>query len=335
MRYLFTSLLIATSMSSAYAANTTSAKLPSIIEMQTNVGTITMQLDWNNAPKSSENFLNYTNKGFYKNTIFHNIVKNGGGYIQGGVIDAQTSQPKTTLDKKPLVPISNELNQPYYHLKNKANTVAMMYPKGLPDSVTSQFFFNVTSNNGFDKTSNSTNGYTVFANIISGIDVVNKISQYQIIPISLIPTAVNIMDTPYTSIDTPYINKAIDCGFSFCLKKVIIENMYTSEVVDNINSITRVTVNGTGGSLTSSPAGINCKSTMKAGSKTCVLHQSLDTPVTLKATTSKGYEFRGWSGDCQGLGTPLTLITSITDTTTKATTPKNNNCTATFAKIGS
>ena len=111
--------------------------------------------------------------------------------------------------------------------------------------------------------------------------------------------------------------------------------MYTSEIVDNINSITRVTVNGTGGSVTSTPAGINCKSTMKAGSKTCLLSQSPDTPVTLKTTTSKGYEFRGWSGDCQGLVTSLTLTTSITDATTKATTPKNNNCTATFAKVGS
>jgi cyclophilin family peptidyl-prolyl cis-trans isomerase len=318
MRYLFTSLLIATSMSSAYAANTTSAKLPSIIEMQTNVGTITMQLDWNNAPKSSENFLNYTNKGFYKNTIFHNIVKNGGGYIQGGVIDAQTSQPKTTLDKKPLVPIINESSQ---LTKNIAGTVAMTHSSDTSNSTTSQFFFNVTDNAGFDKSSTNS-GNAVFAKIISGMNVLNNIIEYKTTPL-------------FQNLNTPYISPFVDCGFSFCLKKVIIENMYTSEVVDNINSITRVTVNGTGGSLTSSPAGINCKSTMKAGSKTCVLRQSLDTPVTLKATTSKGYEFRGWSGDCQGLGTPLTLITSITDTTTKATTPKNNNCTAAFAKIGS
>jgi peptidyl-prolyl cis-trans isomerase A (cyclophilin A) len=311
-------------MSSAYAADASTTKppsiKPSIIEMQTNVGTITMKLDWINAPKSSENFLNYTNKGFYKNTIFHNIVKNGGGYIQGGVIDAQTSQPKTTLDKKPLVPISNELNQAYYHLKNKANTVAMMYPKGLPDSVTSQFFFNVTDNAGFDKSSTNS-GYAVFANIINGLDIINKINNYS-----------TIRDS---GTNTPYISPAIDCNFSFCLKKVIIENMYTSNIYTSedkpITSFTRVTVNGKGGKVTSNPAGINCTSTSKLGSKTCVL----DTPVSLSATTSKGYEFRGWSGDCQGLVTPLTLATSITDATTNVTTPKINNCTATFAKIGS
>jgi cyclophilin family peptidyl-prolyl cis-trans isomerase len=317
MRYLFTSLLIATSMSSAYAANTTSAKLPSIIEMQTNVGTITMQLDWNNAPKSSENFLNYTNKGFYKNTIFHNIVKNGGGYIQGGVIDAQTSQPKTTLDKKPLVPIINESSQ---LTKNIAGTVAMTHSSDTSDSTTSQFFFNVTDNAGFDKSSTNS-GNAVFANIINGLDIINKINNYS-----------TIRDS---GTNTPYISPAIDCNFSFCLKKVIIENMYTSNIYTSedkpITSFTRVTVNGKGGKVTSNPAGINCTSTSKLGSKTCVL----DTPVSLSATTSKGYEFRGWSGDCQGLVTPLTLATSITDATTNVMTPKINNCTATFAKIGS
>jgi cyclophilin family peptidyl-prolyl cis-trans isomerase len=315
MRYLFTSLLIATGMSAAYAANTTSAKLPSIIEMQTNVGTITMQLDWNNAPKSSENFLNYTNKGFYKNTIFHNIVKNGGGYIQGGVFNAQTSQPKTTLDKKPLVPIINESSQ---LTKNLAGTVAMTHSSDKFESTTSQFFFNVTDNTQFDKSSTNS-GNAVFANIINGLDIINKINNYPTIRIS-------------GTTNTPSISPAIDCGFSFCLKKVIIENMYTSE--DNpINSFTRVTVNGTGGKVTSNPAGINCTSTSKLGSKTCVLSKSPDTPVSLSATTT-GYEFRGWSGDCQGLVTPLTLTTSVTDATTKVTNPKNNNCTATFAKVG-
>lgn len=154
------------------------------------------------------------------------------------------------------------------------------------------------------------------------MNVLNNIIEYKTTPL-------------FQNLNTPYISPFVDCGFSFCLKKVIIENMYTSEDLP-INSFTRLTVNGTGGSVTSTPAGINCKSTMKAGSKTCVLSQSPDTPITLKATTSKGYEFRGWSGDCQGLVTSLTLTTSsITDATTKATIPKNNNCTATFAKIGS
>jgi cyclophilin family peptidyl-prolyl cis-trans isomerase len=323
MRFLFTSLLIATGMSSAYAANTTTAKPPSIIEMQTNVGTITMQLDWNNAPKSSENFLNYTNKGFYKNTIFHNIVKNGGGYIQGGVIDAQTSKPKTTLDKKPLVPISNESNQ---LLKNTAGTVAMTHSSDATDSTTSQFFFNVTANTEFDKSSTNS-GNAVFAKIINGMNILNNIIEYRTIPLS-------------KNLNTPYVSQVVDCGFSFCLKKVIIENMYTSE--DNpINSFARITVNGTGGKVTSMPTGINCNSTSKPSSKTCVLSKSPDTPVSLIATPSKGYELKDWSGDCQKntdptkLLDPLVLTTFVIDSTTKATTPKNNNCTATFAKIGS
>jgi hypothetical protein len=101
--------------------------------------------------------------------------------------------------------------------------------------------------------------------------------------------------------------------------------MYTIKVVDNINSITRVTVNGTGGKITSSPAGISCTSTSKAGSKSCVLTKPFGTAVSLISTPSKGYEMRGWSGDCKDFTTPLVLDTKT----------KNNNCTATFAKIGS
>ena len=342
MRYLFTSLLIATGISTAYAADTPTTILPistntitatktpvttlnpSFIEMQTNVGTITMELNWDKAPISSKNFLDYTNKGFYKNTLFHRTVNTGYSIVQGGGIDAQTTTQKVTS-----API---INESYNKLSNLKGTVGMARTDK-PNTATSQFFFNFTDNLAFDKSGDTDDkaGYAVFANVISGLDIVTKIGN------------LNRVKTLYSE-GVPYINSVIDCGFNFCLKKIFIENMYTSKVVDNINSITRVTVNGTGGKVTSTPAGINCTSTSKAGSKTCVLTKPFGTDVSLTFTSSKGYELRDWSGDCKietdpkdptKLLNPLPLTTKITDATTKVTTPKNNNCTATFAKIGS
>lgn len=67
MRKIFTSLLLASSMTSAYAETATT---PAIAEIQTNIGTITAQLNWEKAPVSAQNFVNYVNKGFYKNIVF-------------------------------------------------------------------------------------------------------------------------------------------------------------------------------------------------------------------------------------------------------------------------
>jgi len=312
MRKFITPLLLASSITLTYAVETpplttTTSLNPSIIEMQTNIGTVTMELDWNKAPISSKNFLDYTNKGFYKNTVFHRTVKQGISIVQGGGLDAQTMQFK----KNTSAPIKNESSNALSNLKG---TVAMARTSE-PDSATSQFFINFEDNLGLNKSSDlpAGAGYAVFANVIGGMEVVTQIG------------GLSTLKTSYSAEGTPYLSTVTDCGFNFCLKKVIIENIYTSKVVDSTSSITRVTVNGTGGKITSLPAGISCTSTSKAASKTCVLTKALVTPVSLISTPSKGYEMRGWSGDCQGFTTPLVLDTKT----------KNNNCTATFAKIGS
>lgn len=58
-----------------------------------------------------------------------------------------------------------------------------------------------------------------------------------------------------------------------------------------------VSRNGTGsGTVTSSPAGINCGST-------CSANYATNTIVTLTATPAGGSTFAGWSGNCSGTGT--------------------------------
>lgn len=52
------------------------------VSLQTNFGTIKIELDAENAPKTVDNFLSYVRSGFYNNTIFHRVID--GFMIQGG-----------------------------------------------------------------------------------------------------------------------------------------------------------------------------------------------------------------------------------------------------------
>jgi uncharacterized repeat protein (TIGR02543 family) len=297
MRKIFTSLLLASSMTSAYAATAT-ATTPAIAEIQTNIGTITVQLNWQKAPISSQNFVNYTNKGFYKNIVFHRVLKDF--MLQTGGVDVVSGKFKTTD-----APIVNEASN---GLKNLKYTLAMARTADA-NSATSQFFINTADNAFLDK-SETSDGYAVFGEVISGKEFVDKINNYLTIT------------TGYSSDGgVPVATDSIyECGVNFCLKKIYIENVYTSQVIDSINSATRITVNGSG-KVTSEPKGITCGS----GSTACTMKRAFGTVVTLKATPSIGYQFTGWSGDCSGAVTPLVLDT---------TKPKNNNCAATFTKIG-
>lgn len=297
MRKVFASLLLASSITSAYAATT--ATTPVIAEIQTNIGTITAQLNWEKAPISSQNFVNYANKGFYKNIVFHRVVKDF--MLQTGGVDVVTGQFKT-----PDAPIVNESSNGLTNLKY---TLAMARAKEA-NTATSQFFINTKDNDFLNKSATS-DGYAVFGEVISGKEFVDKINNYLTI------------STGYSSDGgVPVMTDGVyECGINFCLRKIYIENVYLSQVADKSNSYTRVSINGTGGRVTSSPSGISCIST----SKSCILKKTFGTVVSLTAKPSTGYEFKGWSGDCLGNVTPLVLDTKA----------KNNNCTATFAKKGS
>ncbi len=128
-------------------------------------GVITIELDAENAPKSTENFLSYVNKGHYDNTIFHRVIP--GFMIQGGGFEPGMNQKPTDA------PISNEANN---GLKNETFTVAMART-GDPHSATAQFFINVTNNSFLNHTAPSAQGwgYAVFGKVVDGTDIVKQI----------------------------------------------------------------------------------------------------------------------------------------------------------------
>jgi peptidylprolyl isomerase len=124
----------------------------------TSMGNITIQL-YDDMPITTGNFKNLTIEGVYDGTIFHRVVQDF--VIQGG--DAST--------KGIVVPqIPDEL--PNKH-NNTRGSVAMA-KTDQPNSATSQFFINVKDNLDLDS------NYSVFGTVISGMEVVDTISNVSV-----------------------------------------------------------------------------------------------------------------------------------------------------------
>ena len=138
------------------------------VDLKTSLGTIRLELFPEKAPKTVENFLQYVKDGQYNGTIFHRVID--GFMIQGGGFDKSMRQKPTRA------PIPNEAKN---GLKNDLGTVAMARTSA-PHSATSQFFINVKNNDFLNAASAQDGwGYAVFAKVVSGMDVVMKISKVQ------------------------------------------------------------------------------------------------------------------------------------------------------------
>lgn len=138
-----------------------------MIKLTTNLGTITLELDAEKAPKTVANFLDYVKAGHYDGTIFHRVID--GFMIQGGGFLPGMKQKPTNA------PIENEAAN---GLKNQRGTIAMARTSD-PHSATAQFFINVADNDFLDFRAPSGNGwgYCVFGRVVEGMDVVDKIKR--------------------------------------------------------------------------------------------------------------------------------------------------------------
>jgi cyclophilin family peptidyl-prolyl cis-trans isomerase len=125
------------------------------------IGNITLQMR-NDKPTTTTNFVNLVNQGFYDNTYFHRIVANF-------MIQAGKNSTKTVSA------INDEIGSDNH---NTVGTIAMAKTSD-PNSATSEFFINVVDNSQitysdgtkFDDT------YTVFGQVIGGMDIVMRLSQ--------------------------------------------------------------------------------------------------------------------------------------------------------------
>jgi cyclophilin family peptidyl-prolyl cis-trans isomerase len=140
------------------------------VEIQTNMGTIRLELNDEKAPITVKNFLDYVDRGYYNGTIFHRVIDDF--MIQGGGFDSHLERKKTAAAIK---------NEATNGLKNDKGTIAMART-GVVDSATSQFFINLSDNTFLNNrgTAAATYGYAVFGRVTEGMDVVEKIAKLKV-----------------------------------------------------------------------------------------------------------------------------------------------------------
>lgn len=134
-----------------------------MVVFETSQGTIKIEVNAEKAPISAENFLKYVEDGFYSGTIFHRVIP--GFMIQGGGFDPQMAEKATNPA------IKNEADN---GLKNLRGTLSMARTQ-VKDSATSQFFIDLQDNDFLDHGARDF-GYAVFAEVVEGMDVVDKIA---------------------------------------------------------------------------------------------------------------------------------------------------------------
>ena len=147
-------------------ALTATAQAPARVHLATSLGEVVIEVDREHAPASAANFLRYVNDGFYDGTIFHRVIP--GFMVQGGGLDADMVERAT----RPA--IRNEADN---GLHNRRGTVAMART-GNPHSATAQFFINLVDNAYLDFRAPTRQGwgYAVFARVVAGMDVVDRIA---------------------------------------------------------------------------------------------------------------------------------------------------------------
>ena len=140
-----------------------------MIKLHTSHGEITLDLNNEKAPITTQNFIDYVNSGHFDNTIFHRVINDF--MIQGGGFESGMSQ------KEARAPIQNEAAN---GLKNDAYTVAMARTSDV-HSASAQFFINIADNGFLNHTSPTTEGfgYCVFGKVVEGKDVVDKIKKVE------------------------------------------------------------------------------------------------------------------------------------------------------------
>jgi peptidyl-prolyl cis-trans isomerase A (cyclophilin A)/peptidyl-prolyl cis-trans isomerase B (cyclophilin B) len=137
-----------------------------MVEMRTSLGSFTIELWPDKAPKTVDNFLQYVKDGHYKGLTFHRVIP--GFVIQGGGLTPEM-QPRPAR-----AAIANEADN---GLKNRAYTLSMARTRD-PNSATSQFFVNLRENPALDHTAPTTSGwgYAVFGKVVRGTEVVDAIA---------------------------------------------------------------------------------------------------------------------------------------------------------------
>jgi cyclophilin family peptidyl-prolyl cis-trans isomerase len=172
------------------------------------LGVVDVELYDQDKPVTVNNFLNLIESGAFENSFFHRtapgFVLQGGGYF---VFNPSSTLPMTNTFAEPPVgnlgvvdnfgTITGEANVGTFY-SNTNGTIAMALTTG-PDTATSQFFFNLTNNNGTTPgepnldNSSDRGPFTVFGHVINGMALVSEIA-------NTFPQAAAVGGGPFTDL---------------------------------------------------------------------------------------------------------------------------------------
>lgn len=130
-----------------------------IVVMETTAGTVEIKLHPEIAPKACENFLKLAEKDYYNGIIFHRVIK--GFMIQGGDPTGTGSGGQSVWGKN----FEDEFSE---SLKFDKKGLLAMANRG-PNTNGSQFFITT------EKTPWLNKRHTIFGEVVSGYDVIEKI----------------------------------------------------------------------------------------------------------------------------------------------------------------
>jgi len=134
--------------------------------IETNLGTIVFKLLPDLAPETVRNFETLSRNGFYNGTLFHRVIP--GFMIQGGDPNTKTGNKSTWGTGGPGHTIKAEFSSRSHH-----RGIVSMARSQDPNSAGSQFFIVTTDSTFLDRQ------YTVFGEVIEGMDVADKIVSLQ------------------------------------------------------------------------------------------------------------------------------------------------------------
>jgi cyclophilin family peptidyl-prolyl cis-trans isomerase len=173
-RFVKRLLLLPVMMWAFMAASCPETPTNPIVEIDTSMGKITVELDQQKVPDTVANFLAYVDAKHYDGTVFHRVIPDfmiqGGGF-KTGMQNAKNEKDFTILEKPTKDPIKLEVNK---GLSNTRGTIAMARTNR-KNSATSQFFINTVDNAGKLDPNSQSDGYAVFGKVIEGMEVVDKI----------------------------------------------------------------------------------------------------------------------------------------------------------------
>ena len=147
--------------------NIMAADTDQVAVVETKLGKIVIEFYDKDAPKTVANFIKLAKQGFYDGTTFHRVIP--GFMIQGGDPNSKSPDRSTHGTGGPGYTVEAEIKRE--HTRGTVAT-ARLGDQVNPEkrSSGSQFFINV-KDNGF-----LNGGYTVFGNVVAGMDIADKIA---------------------------------------------------------------------------------------------------------------------------------------------------------------